>query len=104
MAHSGNGLNIVNSLSELRLAQSQLATAVDSLTAAIGVQQQPDSTVSSAVLHRDPTSAGQNDPSETGPELQNLSSPSPKSGFTSRIVLTYACLVQLYIRLQREIH
>ncbi|KAJ4145679.1 hypothetical protein LMH87_004519 [Akanthomyces muscarius] len=88
MAHSGNGLNIVNSLSELRHAQSQLASAVDSLTAAIGVQQQPDSTVSSTVLQRDPTSAGQNDPSETGPELQNLSSPSPKSGFTSRIVLT----------------
>ncbi|OAR01558.1 hypothetical protein LLEC1_05711 [Akanthomyces lecanii] len=88
MAHPGNGLNIVNSLSDLRHAQSQLASAVDSLAAALGSQEQPDSTLSSAVLQRDPSSSNQNNSGETGPELQNLSSLSQKSGFTSRIVLT----------------
>lgn len=101
MAHSGNDPNIVNSLSELREAQSLLASAVDSLTAAIGLQEQPASTISSAVLQRDASSAGQSGPSETGPELQTLSSPSQKSGFTSRIALTYACLAYLY-RLPRD--
>ncbi|OAA66215.1 Ribosomal protein S3Ae [Cordyceps fumosorosea ARSEF 2679] len=88
MAISGDDQNIANSLSEVRHAQSQLTAAVDTLTAAIGIQQQPGSAAASAALQRDPTSAAPNDPGDTGPDAPNSSSPSQKLGFTSRIVLT----------------
>ncbi|KAM3508423.1 hypothetical protein MY11210_006737 [Beauveria gryllotalpidicola] len=87
MAPSSDDQNIVNSLSEIRHAQSQLTAAVDTLTAAIDMQQPPGSTSMPAVLQRDP-SLGQNDPGETGLEPQNSSLLAQKSGFTSRIVLT----------------
>ncbi|OAA45198.1 GTP cyclohydrolase [Beauveria brongniartii RCEF 3172] len=87
MTPSSDDQNIVNSLSEIRHAQSQLAAAVDTLTAAIDMQQPPGSTSMPAVLHRD-SSLGQNDPGETGLEPQNSSLLAQKSGFTSRIVLT----------------
>lgn len=87
MAPSSDDQNIVNSLSEIRHAQSQLAAAVDTLTAAIDMQQPSGSTAMPAVLQRDP-SLGQNDPGETGLEPQNSSLLAQKSGFTSRIVLT----------------
>ncbi|KAM3501556.1 hypothetical protein MY10362_005466 [Beauveria mimosiformis] len=87
MTPSSDDQNIVNSLSEIRHAQSQLAAAVDTLAAAIDMQQPPGSTSMPAVLHRD-SSLGQNDPGETGLEPQNSSLLAQKSGFTSRIVLT----------------
>ncbi|EJP63941.1 GTP cyclohydrolase II [Beauveria bassiana ARSEF 2860] len=87
MTPSSDDQNIVNSLSEIRHAQSQLAAAVDTLTAAIDMPQPPGSTSMPAVLNRDP-SLGQNDPGETGLEPQNSSLLAQKSGFTSRIVLT----------------
>ncbi|KAK8149499.1 Uracil-regulated protein 1 [Beauveria asiatica] len=87
MTPSSDDQNIVNSLSEIRHAQSQLSAAVDTLTAAIDMQQPPGSTSIPAVLHRDP-SLGQNHPGETGLEPQNSSLLAQKSGFTSRIVLT----------------
>ncbi|KAM3439787.1 hypothetical protein MY4824_002550 [Beauveria thailandica] len=87
MTPSSDDQNIVNSLSEVRHAQSQLSAAVDTLTAAIDMQQPPGSTSIPAVLHRDP-SLGQNHSGETGLEPQNSSLLAQKSGFTSRIVLT----------------
>ncbi|PMB68026.1 Uracil-regulated protein 1 [Beauveria bassiana] len=87
MTPSSDDQNIVNSLSEIRHAQSQLAAAVDTLTAAIDMPQPPGSTSMPAVLNRD-RSLGQNDPGETGLEPQNSSLLAQKSGFTSRIVLT----------------
>ncbi|XWW96649.1 hypothetical protein V2A60_004626 [Cordyceps javanica] len=86
MTHSGDDQNIVNSLNELRNAQSQLTAAVETLTAAVGLQQQHSSTAP-ATLQRDPTTQD-DDTGRACPDAQNSSSSSQKSGFTSRIVLT----------------
>lgn len=77
--------SIAGSLGEVRLAQSQLATAVDALTAAIELQQPSLNPDPASNAH--PGSTRENlDGAEVLPQAPVSAQ---KTGFTSRIVLTY---------------